>query len=393
MRGRLGALDGLRLLAAIGVLAYHFTARDSPAWSGSVPDELAGIGAWTVYGRLAVPLFFVISGFVVLMSAWERDVAGFVASRVGRLFPAYWVAVVVSLLLLVVWPENPAFFGRQLTPTGGLVNLTMVQSAFGVPSVDGAYWTLWYEARFYLLVAVLIAIGITRARVLAFAALWPLAAALAAGAQSPLLVALLMPDYAPFFAGGMLLYLLYRDGPDPGTWLLMGMQTSLALHTAVTTFPASLDAETRFAPSGAVVGLLTLASFAVVGLATLTRAAGWHHRWLATAGALSYPLYLLHENLGWFAIRSSADRVGPWGAVLIAAVVALLAALALHRAVERPFGERLRRATLDTIRWTAGPRAGDTAGIGTGDGPLPRPRSPISRQGGSRAGRRSPRAG
>ena len=352
-RGRLGALDGLRFLAAAGVVAYHFTARDSPGWGGSVPDEVAGIGAWTVYGRLAVPLFFVISGFVILMSAWGRDVPGFVASRIGRLFPAYWVAVVISLLLvLVVWPENPAFFGRQLTPTGGLLNLTMVQSAFGVPSVDGAYWTLWYEARFYLLIAVLLAVGITRARVLAFATLWPIAAALAAVTQSHLLVALLMPDYAPFFAGGMLLYLLYRDGPDLGTWLLVGMQVSLALHTAVTTFPASLDAESRFTPSGAAVGLLTLASFAVVGLATLTRAAAWDHRWLTAAGALSYPLYLLHENLGWFVIRSSADTVGPWGAVLIAVAVVLLAAVALHRAVERPFGDRLRRATLDMVRST-----------------------------------------
>ena len=45
---------------------------------------------------MGVPFFFVISGFVVLMTAWGRDVPHFVASRVGRLFPAYWVAVVIA---------------------------------------------------------------------------------------------------------------------------------------------------------------------------------------------------------------------------------------------------------------------------------------------------------
>jgi peptidoglycan/LPS O-acetylase OafA/YrhL len=352
-RGRLGALDGLRFLAAAGVVAFHFTARDSPGWRGSVPDELAGVGAWTVYGRLAVPLFFVISGFVILMSAWGRDVPGFVASRIGRLFPAYWGAVAISLVLvLLVWPENSEFFGRQLNVSGGLLNLTMLHSAFGVPSVDGAYWTLWYEARFYLLVALLMAVGITRTRVLAFTALWPVAGAVAVRTESDLLVALLMPDYAPFFAGGMLLYLIHRDGPDLGTWLLVALQAAIALHFAVTTFPGSLDAETRFTASATVVGLLTVASFALVAGVTLTRVAGWDHPWLAAAGALSYPLYLLHENLGWFVIHHMRAGLGAWGAVIAASIVVVATAVLLHLSVERPFGRRLRSATLLMIRST-----------------------------------------
>ena len=356
--GRLGALDGLRFLAAAGVVAFHFTARDSPAWNGSVPDALAGAGAWTTYARLAVPLFFVVSGFVILMSAWGRDVPGFVASRIGRLFPAYWAAVALSLLLVLhAWPESAAFFGREHTLSGGLLNLTMLHSAFGVPSVDGAYWTLWYEARFYLLVALLVAVGITRGRVLAFAALWPVAGALAARADSDLLVAVLMPDYAPFFAGGMLLYLIHRDGPDLGTWLLVGMQVTIALHYAATTFPGQLEAETRFTASATVVGVLTVVSFGLVALATLTRVASWDHRWLAAAGALSYPVYLVHENLGWFVIHHMRAGLGAWGAVIAASVVVLSFAVLLHLWVERPAGGRLRSAALVMLRSPGGGRA------------------------------------
>jgi peptidoglycan/LPS O-acetylase OafA/YrhL len=370
---RLGALDALRFVAALSVVAFHFTARDSPGWGGSVPAEIAGVGQWTMYGRLGVPLFFVISGFVLLMSSWGRDLPSFVASRVGRLFPAYWVAVAVSTALVVyLWPENAAFFGKAVSSEAGLLNLTMVQSAFGVPNVDGVYWTLWYEARFYLLIAVLMAVGMTRARILAFCALWPVVGALASRTESNLVTALLMPDYAPFFAGGMLLYLIYRDGHDLGTWLLVGVQGAFALNFALTAFPYALDAETPFTPSRKIVALVTVLCFALVALVTLTRVASWNARWMTAAGALTYPLYLIHENLGWAVITKTQAYMGPWTAVALATIVALAAAVLLHRFVEQPFGGRLRRATLAMIRRTAQPAEARDAREHTTRLPAPR---------------------
>ena len=344
---RLGMLDAMRLFAALSVLAFHYTARNSPGWDGAPPASLAGVGQWASYGRLGVPLFFVISGFVMLMSAWGKDVPSFVASRVGRLFPAYWVAVAFSIVLVLrVWPENPAFLGHPITTSGGLLNFTMFQTAFGVPDVDGPYWTLWYEARFYALIGVLMVIGITRARVLAFCALWPVIGAVAAGAQANMLSTVLMPDYAPFFAGGMLLYLLYRDGHDLGTWLLLGLQGVIALNYTVSVYPGLLTLETPYPPSKALIALATAACFGLVALVTLTPLARIDMRWMAVAGALTYPLYLVHENLGWYVIHLMRDQVSPWTAVLCATGAALVAAVALHHLVEKPLGPRLRAATL-----------------------------------------------
>src|SRR5919107_710547 len=211
---RLGMLDVLRFVAAFAVLGFHFLARDSPAWGGSAPDQVAGVGQWAAYGRLGVPLFFVISGFVILMSSWGKDVPTFAASRVARLYPAYWVSVVLSVAIsFVLWPAYATFFGK-VAPSDAVLNLTMAQQAFGADSVSGVYWTLWYEARFYLLIALLVLVGMTRGRVLAFAALWPVLGAVADQAGSDLLTTLLLPTYAPFFAGGMLIYVLYRAGHD-----------------------------------------------------------------------------------------------------------------------------------------------------------------------------------
>lgn len=344
-------LDVLRLLAALSVVAFHFTARHSPGWDGPVPDALAPVGQWAAYGRLGVPLFFVISGFVLLMSSWDRDVPSFVASRVGRLYPAYWVAAAFSIVLvLYVWPANPAFLEREISTSGALLNLTMMQGAFGIHDVDGAYWTLWYEARFYLLIVLLMLVGITRRRILAFCALWPIAGALAQEQESRLLSAFLMPDYAPFFAGGMLLYLIHRDGHDTGAWLLVGLQGLFALDFAMGYYPGALAEETPWAPSTIALALATFACFGLVALVTLTPLARRNARWMSVAGALTYPLYLVHENLGWYVIHLLRERVGPWSAVLAATAVALLAATAVHHLVERPFGGRLRAVTLTMLR-------------------------------------------
>jgi peptidoglycan/LPS O-acetylase OafA/YrhL len=352
---RLGMLDALRFVAALSVVALHLTSQTSPAWGGPPPPEVAEVGRWTMYGALGVPLFFIISGFVVLMTAWDRDVPNFIASRVGRLFPAYWVAVAFSaVLIFVVWPESPAFFEWKFTKADGLMNFTMLQGAFGVPNIDGPYWTLWYEAKFYLLIALLMMVGITRRRVLAFALLWPLAASMSVAAGQGFLVSLLMPDYAPFFAGGMLLYLIYRDGHDLGTWLLVAVQAVFGVSFATRHYPGLADS-TAGVPSKTVLALVILGCFAAVAAVTLTPLTRLNAGWMTALGALTYPLYLIHENLGWYVIHLLHGRVSAWPAVAGAAVAALLAAVLIQYLVERPFGGRLRKATLEMLERTGRP--------------------------------------
>ena len=135
-RDRLVLLDGLRLLAALSVLSYHFTVRDSPAWGPHPWEMFPGISDVTQYADLGVNLFFIISGFVVPMTAWGRSTSAFAASRVSRLFPAYWLSVAATTVLaLVLWPRD----GLSLWES--IANLTMAHSAVDITSVDGVYWT------------------------------------------------------------------------------------------------------------------------------------------------------------------------------------------------------------------------------------------------------------
>jgi len=140
-------LDGLRLCAALGVVAYHFTGFEPgvrKAWGVPATQAFPGLTQVTSYGWLGVELFFLISGFVICMSCWDRDAGAFFRSRVIRLFPAYWAAVAVTFTVVALFSD----FDRVSMPDA-LLNLTMLNRPLGVKSIDSVYWTLWVEACFY----------------------------------------------------------------------------------------------------------------------------------------------------------------------------------------------------------------------------------------------------
>jgi peptidoglycan/LPS O-acetylase OafA/YrhL len=337
---RLAALDALRFLAAVGVLAYHFTARETDAWGRDLAEVAPAVSGWATYTSLGPELFFVISGFVILMTAWGRSVPDIIGSRVARLYPAYWVAVLLTgALLLFVWQ------GKEITGGQVLVNLTLLQSLVDVGHVDGVYWTLWVELRFYVLIALFAAIGITRRRVLWFAALWPAAAMLAREAGLHDAVTWLVAPYAPLFAAGMALYVIFRTGHAVVPWLLAAGNAALATAALVPGRMESLGANSVVAPHAGLLAVCLLGCVGLVALVALTPLARWRWAGLTAAGALTYPLYLTHEYWGLWIIHLLSGRVPVWAVLAAATAFSLGLAWLVHRFVERPFGPRLRRAT------------------------------------------------
>ena len=337
---RLRSLDGLRFFAAAGVVLYHYAVRNSQAWGQPVAEVFPQLGRWVVYAALGPELFFVISGFVILMTAWDRTIANVAASRIARLFPAYWAGVLLTgTLLLWLWPE-----GKNVTPGQVAINLTMLQAPFGVGNVDGVYWTLWAELRFYLLMLAFVAIGVSRRRVLAFATLWPAAALVADAAGPAWLRTVLVAQYAPLFAAGMVLFVIRREGHSALRWALVVANAAAAVWLVVPDELAKQARNSDAAPSGLVIGLLVVAFVALVAVVTMTRAAHVQWRWLTTVGALTFPLYLLHEHWGWWLIWRLPNWLPPYVTLALAMTFALALAAAVHHAVERPVGPRLRAA-------------------------------------------------
>ncbi|MEV5351508.1 acyltransferase [Streptomyces sp. NPDC052693] len=342
--GRLRALDGLRLLAALMVAAYHYGGRDgevTEAWGSSPKLQFPTLHEFLAYGCLGVQVFFVISGFVICMSGWGRPLKSFFASRASRLLPAYWVAVLLVTAVFAL----PVVAYRAVSPSDALVNLTMLQLPLGADRVLGVCWTLWAEVRFYALFALCVVLpGATRRRVILFCAGWTLAAVIADNAHTPLLDIVLMPEYAPFFIGGVGLYLVHLDRRDVYGWGIVAVSWLLGQHYAVQDlWHAPGAGGFSYRSSLGIVLVVTVGFVAVAAIALgWLRRADW--RWLTVAGALTYPFYLVHEHLGWVVIHALHRGLGLPSAVTFSLTVAsmLLLAWLLNKYVEKPLTPRLR---------------------------------------------------
>ncbi|WP_328319242.1 acyltransferase family protein [Streptomyces sp. NBC_00388] len=349
--GRLRALDGLRLVAALMVAAYHYGGRDGDiarAWGGSPRHQFPTLSAWFAYGCLGVQIFFVISGFVICMSGWGRPLRSFFASRVSRLYPAYWAAIVIVTAVFAL----PWVAYRTVSPSDALVNLTMLQQPVGAERVLGVCWTLWAELRFYALFALFVVLpGANRQRVLIFCGVWTLAAAITDAVHQPMLSTVLMPEYAPFFTGGIGLYLLHRDRRDVIAWGVVGVSWAIGQHYAVAGLWHRADpAFFSYRHTAVIIAVVTL-GFVLVGAVALGffRWADW--RWLTVAGALTYPFYLVHEHLGWVVVAVLHRELGIPAYGTLALTVALMLGLAwlLNRCVEDRLTPLLRSALSRSI--------------------------------------------
>jgi peptidoglycan/LPS O-acetylase OafA/YrhL len=343
---RLTLLDGLRFLAALAVVSYHFTAIKTPVWGLPTTEAFPALHQVTRYGYLGVDLFFFISGFVILMTAWGRELPAFVGSRVARLFPGYWAGVLLTGGLLLVVPNVS---GKDVTIPQVLTNLTMLHEPNGVSHVDGVYWTLWVEMRFYLLVGLLMLVGLTRQRVIAFATIWPVAAALAATTEQAFLRELLIASWAPYFAAGMLLYLVHREGWSPLLGGLVGLQVVLAM-TRAADYAHIIDRKAGGEAKSLAAMAVVLLCFAAVALVTTTRLQ--HFRWglATTLGLLTYPLYLVHEYWGLFLISHLAGSLPRYAVLLVAVLFVLGLAWLVNRVVERPLAPVVRRWVTQGLR-------------------------------------------
>src|SRR5665213_842098 len=157
-RQRLAGLDGLRGLAALYVVVNHVFLR---AFPGYPVDRAPFWAGWFIYGRFAVVVFIVLSGFSLALSparhGWRLDAVSRVARRrARRILPAYWAALVFSLAvawLIVPQPGNGVPDGKSV-----LVNGLLVQNLVSARSPNAAFWSMAVEAQLYLLFPLLLLI-------------------------------------------------------------------------------------------------------------------------------------------------------------------------------------------------------------------------------------------
>lgn len=183
LAGHRNSLGLLRLVFAALVIVDHAYPLGGfghdPMW-----DRTRGQAS---LGSIAVLGFFAISGYLITKSGMTADVVQFMWRRVLRIFPAYWLLLLVSAVLVgpVFWVLEGNALGDYWALTGGPLeyftrNWTLEIGTYSIHDIfasttpygesagsvlNGSLWSLFYEWQAYLVVAVLVAFGIlTRAK-------------------------------------------------------------------------------------------------------------------------------------------------------------------------------------------------------------------------------------
>jgi peptidoglycan/LPS O-acetylase OafA/YrhL len=172
------AFDGFRAFAILGVVAIHLAQISGVSGDGTT------FGSQLVWGTLGrtVEVLFVVSGFVVFLPTVARrgsfgSIRGFMIRRAARLLPAYWLALLVCLMLIAFFNlPNPLVPGLTL-PLPDLRDIVLNVTALEVPArmftadapigfgLDTPMWTLSSELIFYLFLPVVAVAFFKRPRV------------------------------------------------------------------------------------------------------------------------------------------------------------------------------------------------------------------------------------
>src|SRR5580693_4033180 len=155
--GRVVGLDGIRGLAALYVVAYHIFVRAWPDYPGA--NHAPFWAAWLSYGRGAVAMFIVLSGFSLGLgparSGWRLNAIGTYAHRrAWRILPPYWAALVFSLVMtwyVVAQPHLPVPNGKSIVVYG-----LLLQDVFALGSPNRTFWSIAIEAQLYVLLPLLL---------------------------------------------------------------------------------------------------------------------------------------------------------------------------------------------------------------------------------------------
>jgi exopolysaccharide production protein ExoZ len=321
----------MRAVAAFMVALYH-------AHLLLIEDRFAPIFNNELYffafGKCGVHMFFVLSGFIMVMATSERHYSfrKFISRRFRRIYPVYWISALLCL----------AAFATLATP----LPVSFMQSLGAMlllpgyaPRIIGAAWTLSFEIYFYICFGLAMMLGLTRGLVvLAAFFLCCVAAGKFIDMQNPVLDQVTSALLLEFLGGAAIGWLAVRSK-------LPERFGALITAAAIVLFMLGLALGYDKVPDALSFGGPSL--LLVLGLVSWECRSGAHPlvELIGKLGNSSYSLYLNHEALIFallVLLRFAAFPQIPAIPVALAiALICVVFGIAFHLLVENPLLKRL----------------------------------------------------
>lgn len=304
--------DVIRLAAALMVVFYHFAYWN---WHecACVDATFPSLVPYSWWGWIGVPIFFVISGFVIALSAEGRTANDFLRGRLLRIAPGLWFFATLAFLVLVLTNA------REFPAAAFLLAKSFVLWPIG-PWVDGVYWSLTVEVLFYSIVFMLLAGGCFK-WLWSFAAVWFLLTTLFAlmcvvdlvwhypepfgqvlhTVRDSYASRYLLLTSGPYFVMGLAIYFIFREGLTFGRIFMLA---GSFLAAEISIYFSSLEMRPQDVGVPLIVPGLVFAAgtLAIIVSVAMSNAPGSRSRGrgqvIKLLGLASYPLYLVHFVTG-----------------------------------------------------------------------------------------------
>jgi peptidoglycan/LPS O-acetylase OafA/YrhL len=346
-RDRLAFADGLRAVAVMWVVLHHL------AHGGHVPLLLENLPRAAVtfldLGFVGVTIFFVLSGYVMALTAQPLEMDGatasrFVLRRLLRLTPPLYAGLVLALA--VAWVESVLQPGSSMpSPASAVAHLFYAQDILGLPRINDVYWTLAIEVQFYIAFALMLWAADALRRRLGWRHARLVVGAVAAAVSLPWAFGVITD---PIWRGGFMGFWFSFVLGVVAFWCSQRMRHAgwlfLLLAAAVAASAVFFDWPHRAAAVATACALV------------VAQRMGAMHRWLSArwirfVGVVSYSIYLVHLDVQGAAAFVLRRVLAPSLATDIVIAVALIllpiaAAWIVYVLVERPSIRWSRRIAL-----------------------------------------------
>lgn len=336
----------MRFFAATAVLVFHYDSKYVETFQADtqLASAIYSVGK---FGYLGVDLFFLISGFVIFASALNRKPTQFLVSRATRIYPTFWVCLAITCLLNLIIPGSSPVSLSQF-----IANSTLMHSYLGIESVDGVYWTLLVEIKFYACIFALMLLGWLKLYRI-WLSIWLVSTVIFTFSKQPFFLGwFISPEYSPYFISGIIFYLAGREGYDKLYVTVLGVAFAMALRHAfivADSFSASITYFDRY-----IVMAIVTSFYVVFYLNSRGKIELESRNFYVALGGITYPLYLLHNAGGKLTFEFFVDFMSPVPLFVLITLAMMGLSFLIHIWVEKKLANRLKLELLKRLEESRG---------------------------------------
>ncbi len=337
---RIEPLDYARFIAAICVILFHYTLNGIANGKISSITNIPYLIDYTKYGYLGVEFFFMISGYVIFYSANNKTPGQFATSRAVRLYPAFWCAVIFTSIVAQFWGGQK----MSVSFTQMIANLTMVPNVFGYNYVDGVYWTLFFELKFYFAILILLIVGLQRS-LKVFLLFWPIAMLLALVTKTQWLP--FMGGYYAFFAAGSI-FAIYKERPAKIIVIPLLICLYLCVQFSMAKAPELSEIQgLKYYPS--TIGIIIFSQFLFFIFINSNYGSNLKLPASRLAGGLTYPIYLIHAHFGYMFISRYATNSNRYIIYATTILIVFVVSYLIHKLIEKRLAKEWHMIFMNSI--------------------------------------------